>query len=113
MELIMGVKNRAIADVIWRMLTRIRVPRGQRQLYKALYDVGDRGATIGDLSARMGRPLNVLGALGLRINKTSGIEQTGREGISLLLNVQKLPDGQLHYRLLPETREALEKLDPP
>ena len=28
-----------------RLLTRSRVPRGQRQLFKALYDAGDTGLT--------------------------------------------------------------------
>jgi hypothetical protein len=100
-----------------RLLTRRRVPRGQRQLYKALYDAGDAGLTHAELIEVMGRRdildlRGVLGALGRRVNQTPGFGQREKPGSGMALSWEELADGQWRLRLLPEMRAALEALDP-
>jgi hypothetical protein len=100
-----------------RILSRIPVPRGQKQLYRALYDAGAKGLIQDELVKVMGRRdrsdlAGVLGALGKRINGTSGYGQTEQPGTAMVLSVEKTHDGQYRYRLLPAMRAALEMLDP-
>ena len=100
-----------------QLLTRRRVPRGQRQLYKALYDAGDAGLTHAELVEVMRRRdtraiRGVLGALGRRVNKTPGYGQEQKPGSAMVLSWEELDDGQWRLRLLPEMRTALEVLDP-
>lgn len=100
-----------------RLLTRRRVPRGQRQLYKALYDAGDAGLTHAELAEVMGRRdvlaiRGVLGALGKRVNQTPGFGQREQPGSGMALSWEELVDGQWRLRLLPAMRTALETLDP-
>lgn len=62
------------------ILTRRWVPRGQQQLYKALYDAGAAGQTQDELIEVMGRRerydlAEVRGALGRRVNNTPGYGQ--------------------------------------
>jgi hypothetical protein len=99
------------------VLTRRPVPRGQQQLYKALYDAGDQGLSQDELVAVMGRRdrydlAGVLGALGRRVNNTPGYSQETGYGIGMVLTWEQLPDGQWRYTLRPGMRAALEKLDP-
>lgn len=101
-----------------RLLTRIPVPRGQRQLYKALYDAGDEGRLQDELVDVMGRRdrhdlSGVMGALGRRINGTPGYGETHKPGTAMVFSFEKASDGQWRYRLLPEMRAALEDLGPP
>ena len=102
------------AESILLILTRMPpVPLGQKQLYKALYNAGDRGLTAKALTKRMGREghfAGIMGALGTRVNYTKGIE--GKPGVTLLFDIQQVEDGQLHYRMKPELRKALETLNP-
>lgn len=100
-----------------RLLTRRRVPRGQRQLYKALYDAGDAGLTHAELVEAMNRRdtraiRGVLGALGRRANETPGYGQREKPGSGMAISWEELDDGQWRLRLLPEMRTALEVLDP-
>lgn len=100
-----------------RVLTHIPVPRGQQQLYKALYDAGDEGLTHQELVQAMGRRdlqdlSGVLGALGRRISGIPGYGQARRPGVEMVISYERLPDGQHRIRLVPEMRAALEELDP-
>ncbi len=101
-----------------RVLTRIPIPEGQQQLYKALYDAGDAGLTHDELMRVMGRRdtqdlAGVLGALGRRINATPGYGETRKPATNMVIFWEKLPDGQWRLRLVPEMRKALEDLDFP
>jgi len=97
------------------MLARIKVPRGQRDLYEALYRAGDAGLSLADLCRAIhrseGEIYGVLGALGRRIQNTQGRAELeagkGHNGILLAMKAERLDDG-LHYTLLPEMRRALE-----
>jgi hypothetical protein len=97
-------------DDVRRMLTRRRIPNGQRALYEALYEARDRGLSKSDLAARINRSeaelAGVLGALGNRITRTEGLE--GKGGIEAVLEICMLEDGDWHYRMRPVLREALE-----
>lgn len=100
-----------------RLLTRIPVARGQRQLYKVLYDTGDAGLTHNELVIKMGRRdrqelAGVLGALGRRVNGTPGYGQREKPSGYMVLSWEQLNDGQWRLRLLPEMRAALEALNP-
>ena len=106
-----SVDGPTIGDCL-RLLTRIAVPAGQRQLYEALLRAGSKGATTPELVSTMGRRdasdlSGVLGALGHRINGTPGYGATHEPGISMILQITKAYGGW-RYRLKPVMREALE-----
>lgn len=108
----------ATAEDFRRLLTRRPVPRGQKQLYKALYDAGDEGLSGEELVTVMGRRdssdlSGVLGALGRRINGTPGYGEEARPGIEMVFTFEQLPDGQWCYFLRPEMRAVLEEMNPP
>lgn len=99
-----------------RLLTRRPIPRGQRQLYKALYDAGEVGLSHAELAETIGRDAGavrgILGALGRRANKTPGYGQDQKPGSAMALSWEELDNGQWRLNLLPEMRSALEILDP-
>jgi hypothetical protein len=104
-------------DDYLRVLTHIPVPRGQQQLYKALYDAGDEGLTHEELVDVMGRRdlqdlSGVLGALGRRISGIPGYGESRRPGVEMVISYEQLADGQQRLRLVPGMRRALEELDP-
>jgi hypothetical protein len=103
-------RGEATVRDVRRMLTRIRIPDGQRALYEVLYGAGDQGLSRSDLAAALNRSKSelagVLGALGHRINRTEGLE--GKGGIEAVLEACTLEDGDWHYRMRPVLREALE-----
>jgi hypothetical protein len=103
-------RGEATVRDVRRMLTRIRIPDGQRALYEVLYGAGDQGLSRSDLAAALNRSKSelagVLGALGHRINRTEGLE--GKGGIEAVLDACTLEDGDWHYRMRPVLREALE-----
>jgi hypothetical protein len=99
------------------VLTHIPVPRGQQQLYKALYDAGDQGLTHEELVAAMGRRdlqdlSGVLGALGRRISGIPGYGEAKRPGVEMVISYEQLSDGQQRLHLVSAMRRALEELDP-
>ncbi len=108
---------RTASDGIWHVLTRIPIPGGQQKVYRALYDAHDQGLTAIELAQHIGRDVKelsgVLGALGTRINQTEGSGLAVKPGIALVFGMQKLANNQWQYRMLPELRAALEKLNPP
>lgn len=99
-----------------RLLTRISVPHGQRQLYHALYHAGAEGLPRDELAARMGHDRHglagVLGGLGVRVNGTSGYGETQSPGVSMVISFEYDDGGTEWIRLLPGMRDALEKLEP-
>lgn len=96
-------------QAVRRMLRRRRVPDGQRALYRALYDAGDKWMTLSELADAMDRSpaqlAGVLGALGNRINQTEGLEDQG--ATSAVLGFRKV-GSEWYYRMRPVLREALE-----
>ena len=99
-----------IGDCI-RLLTRIAVPPGQKQLYQALVAAGPKGATTQELVSTMGRRdekdlTGVLGALGHRVNGTPGYGATHKPGILMILQIDEAEQGW-RYRLKPVMRDAL------
>lgn len=109
--------EQTVSDAIWRILTRIPIPVGQQKVYRALYDAHEHGLTGAELAQQIGRDISelsgVLGALGSRINQTEGSGLATKPGITLVFDIQKVTNNQWHYRMLPELRSALEKLNPP
>lgn len=93
-----------------QVLTRIPVSKGQRALFDALFEAGDRGLNSSELALTLNwsrrRIPGVLGALGRRINATDGVDQIGQPGIGLLLKYQ-WEDGQWRYWLRPDFRALL------
>lgn len=99
-----------------QLLTRRRVPYGQRQLYRALYNAGDAGLSHEELVSVMGRRdlqdlAGVLGALGTRVNYTPGYGQTYKPGIDMVIERRRTMDGE-KLAMKPEFRAILEQLDP-
>ncbi len=106
------------AELIGRIIKRHRVPPGQRALYNALLEADERGLDFATLAARMGRSTEelsgVLGALGRRINATSGIETLPEPpGVSLLFDYreQAPPGNEWGWAMKPALRKALEEGD--
>jgi len=99
-----------IKKVIREVLHRLPVPRGQQELYKALYHSGDKGLSYSQIAEVMNRTeqeiAGVLGALGRRVNGTPGV--SGDEGIGLLFIIERVGD-EWHYRMKPELRQVLEE----
>ncbi len=100
-----------------RLLTRIPLPNGQKQLYCALYRAGEVGLSYNDLVSAMGRRdrkdlVGVLGALGNRCNGTPGYGATQHPGGGMVLAVQA-KDGDWHARLTPAFTQYLKDLNPP
>lgn len=103
------------AELCLELLTRIDVPPGQQQLYRALLKAGDRGLETDELIQEMGRRdaddlHGVLGALGNRLNRTPGFD--GEPGIGAILDVSEGERGGWRYRLKPVMEDALQRLAP-
>ena len=93
------------------------MPRGRRQLFKALYDAGEAGLSYNELVKVMGWRnrkvlIGVLGALGKRVNGTPGYGQRKQPGSAMMLAWDTAPDGDYQVRLRAEARQALEQLKP-
>jgi len=105
---------RRSVDAIRKVIVRLPIPPGQITLFKALYEHPD-GLSRNEL-ARIIRDgeekslTGVLGALGLRVNKTPGIGDS-KPGLRLFLETDGTRD-RLVYRLWPETREAIKMVPP-
>ncbi|MCA9979174.1 MAG: HNH endonuclease [Anaerolineales bacterium] len=98
-----------------RVLERTSIPRGQRQLYSALYHYAD-GLTSDELVEIMSRRdrhdlSGVLGALGRRINQTPGYLKTHKPGTPFFFDVS-WQGNQQHYRLRPVLRAILDEMQP-
>jgi hypothetical protein len=86
------------------------IPRGQRELYRALYAAGSHGLEITQLAKEMGRTKSqlygALGALGRRINRTPGVK--GEPGVGYVLELVRFEEGAgWGWKMRPELREAL------
>jgi hypothetical protein len=88
-----------------------RLPQGQKDLYNVLFSAGDKGLDYATLAARIGRRVEqlngLLGALGRRINSTSGVE--GKPGVGLLFSLreQAPPKNSWGWAMKPEVRSLL------
>ena len=93
-----------------RMLKRIPIPMGQQLLYQVLLKAGDKGASSSEISIALNRTrpqlAGVLGALGVRINGTEGLQNKG--GVHIVLDISRLDDKDYLYRMRPILRKALE-----
>jgi hypothetical protein len=119
-EMAVGVNMIIVASsdaVIGEILRRRDIPKGQRDLFRALDEGGNSGLGSEELAQRMGGTLielrGVLGAFGKRINATPGIRETqGRKpGIRLVLRVER-KSGQNRYWLKPEFQTILKDKGP-
>lgn len=102
-----------IVQDIQHVITREFIQYGQLTLYHALYEAGNDGASIVELAEAIRGGDNVslrgvLGALGNRINQTERFRES-RPGIALFFELDRV-EGKRHYRMLPETRAAIEGL---
>lgn len=101
-------------STINRIITRRPIPPGQITIYRALYNAGEAGLWDSELRKEIRGGENarrlpgILGALGNRIKHSLPDEQ-GKEGIYNLIDCTER-EGRWHYRLLPETRQALEEI---
>jgi hypothetical protein len=94
-----------------KMLTRRPIPGAQKLLYQALHQAGEQGLTSSQVAAALNRTrpqlAGVLGALGLRINGTEGLENKG--GVEIIFDISsRLSSGDYLYRMRPILRKALE-----
>ncbi len=103
------------SSVLTRVLCRADLRRGQITLLKVLYE---RAEPIGrkELADRLRGELHqnpkrsltgVLGAFGKRINATDDIP--GSPGTDAFIKRERI-DGETHYSLRPEAREAIENV---
>lgn len=96
-----------------QVLRRTSIPRGQITLLKELYERDeDEWVSSSELIDRIRwgneeRFPGVLGAFGNRINATAEI--TGEPGSSAFFERQRI-DGETHYRLRLEARDAIEEV---
>lgn len=101
--------NQEELEAVRRMLTRIPISRGQMALYEALYNTAENGLSKSQLAKAMDRTedqvTGVLGALGVRINKTEGLDDN--QGTSHILHIWGV-GGEWHYKMKPVMRKALE-----
>ena len=92
------------------MISRRGVSQGQLKLYRILFEAGDNGISWTQLVSKMAKTrkqmAGVLGALGMRINKTEGLDDG--QGISHILDLWE-DNGEWFYRMKPELREAIER----
>lgn len=107
----------ATIDDYRRMLTRIPIPYGQRQLYRALYFAENNSLTRDQLVAvvaegRSGRLGGILGALGVRINATPGYGKNRKPGISMVVRWEKSEENLWCMALKAEMKAALESQNP-
>jgi hypothetical protein len=105
-------KIRPALEAIRRVIERKPpVPKGKKQLYQALYQAGNQGLEMNQLAKVMGRTKSelygVLGALGRRINGTSGVH--GKPGIVYVLELAGFSDGDgWGWKMRPELRQVLQ-----
>jgi hypothetical protein len=105
---------------IKRVLNRILIPQGQRDLYGVLYEAGDRGLSRNELIEKLQRSpaevAGVVGTMGRRIHQTPGargaaealgILPADRAGLVIFFDLTPV-SGQPHYRMRLELRLVLE-----
>lgn len=100
-------------EAIQHVLTREFIPYGQMTLYHALYKAGERGLTKSELAEQIRQGdskslTGVFGALGNRINGSEPFKEQ-KPGTALFFERTR-QDGDWHYRMRPELREAIEEL---
>ena len=108
--------DQATVEDCLRVLTRLKVPEGQRQLFHTLVQAGPCGLTGAELVEAMRRRdlldlAGVLGALGNRVNRTPGYGENQTPGIEMLLDITQIDEGS-QYSLKPIMLEALRQFAP-
>lgn len=102
--------NNTQVNKLRKMITRRRVPQGQLDLFQIVYQSGDDGISWSELVNKMNRTRKqmsgVLGALGVRINFTEGLDDD--EGINHVFDIWEI-EGEWYYRMKPEFKEAIEQ----
>lgn len=111
-----AAEDEATVEDCLRVLTRRKVPDGQRLLFHSLVQAGPPGLTGEELVETMGRRdlvdlSGVLGALGKRVNHTPGYGESQKPGIGMLLDITQMDEGW-HYSLKPIMLEALRQFAP-
>lgn len=95
-----------------QVLRRTDIPRGQITLLKELYEREGEFVSYSELVEKIRwneeeRFPGVLGAFGNRINQTDNLP--GQPGSDAFIERKRI-NGELHYRLRPEAREAIEEV---
>ncbi len=103
------ISEEVAVESVRLMLTRRPISKGQRELYKLLNEVGDKGIISTELAEVLERTPNqiagLLGALGRRINQTKGLEGKGATGA--ILEITAVPPDRWLYKMRPVLKEAL------
>jgi hypothetical protein len=98
-------------DDIRAMLKRRPLRANHVALFRILYKSGSNGIEARKLAEAMkltSQQMNgVLGALGVRINSTEGLEDKG--GILIILEIKEINDGEWSYTMRPILQKALEE----
>jgi hypothetical protein len=94
-----------------RALCRIKMKRGQVTLLKELYEREGEFVSSSELADRIRWSDNeslwrVIGAFGRRISATGEVSDEKPSGA--FLNRKRDEDGEMHYQLRPEARDAIE-----
>jgi hypothetical protein len=104
------VDNEVKLESVRLMLKRRPISKGQRELFKTLAGVGEKGMTNSELAQALGmsRPslAGLFGALGTRITHTQGL--TTRDGINVVFDITAADNGEWLYKVRPIFRQALE-----
>jgi hypothetical protein len=105
--------KRPTKEIIRRIIERNpATQQSQKDLYRALFDAGDKGLKISQIATALGmskeQAYGVLGALGRRINTTTGVE--GKPGILLLFELKRYDTNEdsdnWGWALRPEVRSC-------
>lgn len=95
-------------EAIRKMLKRLRIPEGQRSVYKTLKD-GEVKAE--DMPSKLGRTYKqyrgVMGALGRRINNTKEIHDAGLPGSITAVIIYRETDDGTYLSLTQDAKEVL------
>jgi len=98
-------------DDIRAMLKQRPLRSNHLALFRILYKSGANGIEARKLAEAMKLTLpqlsGVLGALGVRINSTKGLEDKG--GISTIFDIKEISDGEWSYTIRPILQKALEE----
>ena len=100
-----------------RLLTRIPVPYGQQQLYRALYFAEGNMLMLDELTDVVGngngnRFGGIMGALGVRVNGTPGYGQEQKPGTKMIGKYEKLDGNRWRFTMHSKLNEVLKELNP-
>ena len=100
-------------DDIRYMLRQKPIRPNHLALFRILYQAGPEGVSARKLAETMkmtpSQLSGVLGSLGVRINRTEGLDDKG--GVLVITNIEEQSDGEWIYTIRPLFRDALEAED--